>query len=60
MLSGDYPANAQQRISVKACLYEPEDALAEVRQFYESATESLLRQHSRKVGDSYLVDIVAE
>lgn len=60
MLSGDSLANAQQREFVKACLYKPESGLAEVRQFYESKTESLIRQHSRKVGGTYQVDIVAE
>ncbi|SPO05473.1 related to Psi-producing oxygenase A [Cephalotrichum gorgonifer] len=60
MLSGDAPANAQQRVSVKRCLYEPQNALNEVRQFYESATECVLRERSRKLGDTYQVDIVAD
>jgi hypothetical protein len=31
-----------------------------VRHFYESITAELFRQHSRKVGESYQVDIVRE
>jgi hypothetical protein len=60
MLSGDSTANAQQRAFIKGCLYKPENGLAEVRQFYESITEKLIHQHSRKVAGSYQVDIVAE
>lgn len=60
MLSGDAPANTEQRNFVQKCLYSPENGLEEVRQFYESTTAKLLRQHSRKIGESYQVDIVRE
>jgi hypothetical protein len=60
MLSGDSPANTQQRVFVRECLYKPERALEEVRRFYESSTEKFIRQYSRKIGGSYQVDIVAE
>ncbi len=60
MLSGDAPANAQQRGSVRECLYKPERALDEVRQFYESATTNFIRQYAHKLGGSYQLDIVAE
>ena len=60
MLSGDALANAEQRQFVKQCLYSPEKGLEEVRQFYESITATLLRQHARKIGESYQVDIVRE
>ncbi|KAH8800451.1 heme peroxidase family protein [Xylogone sp. PMI_703] len=60
MLSGDAPANSEQRDFVKQCLYSPEDSLEEVRQFYESITAKLFRQHSRKIGESYQVDIVRD
>jgi hypothetical protein len=60
MLSGDTPANTEQRGFVKQCLYSPESGLKEVRHFYESITAELFRQHSRKVGEFYQVDIVKE
>ncbi|KAJ3453403.1 hypothetical protein MRS44_017650 [Fusarium solani] len=60
MLSGDALANAEQRQFVKQCLYSPEKGLEEVRQFYESITATLLRQHGRKIGESYQVDIVRD
>jgi hypothetical protein len=60
MLSGDTPSNSEQRDFVQQCLYSPESALKEVREFYESTTAKLFRQHSRKVGESYQVDIVRQ
>ncbi|KAK2923217.1 hem peroxidase, animal-type [Fusarium oxysporum f. sp. vasinfectum] len=60
MLSGDTPANTEQRGFVKQCLYSPESGLEEVRHFYESITAELFRQHSRKVGEFYQVDIVKD
>ncbi|KAE8166073.1 heme peroxidase [Aspergillus tamarii] len=60
MLSGDSSENAQQRVLVKDCLYRPTDCLEEVRKFYESVTMDLLRQHSRKLGSTYQVDIVRD
>ncbi|KAK3937994.1 heme peroxidase [Diplogelasinospora grovesii] len=60
MLSGDTTENAEQRDSVKQCLYSPENGLEEVRQFYESITAKLFRLHSRKIGESYQVDIVRD
>ncbi|KAH7009651.1 heme peroxidase family protein [Ilyonectria destructans] len=60
MLSGEAPANTEQRNFVQKCLYSPENGLEEVRQFYEAITAKLLRQHSRKIGESYQVDIVRD
>lgn len=60
MLSGDSPANAEQRRFVNECLYEPKAILEEVRQLYETITTDLLRGHSRKLGKGYQVDIVRE
>jgi hypothetical protein len=60
MLSGDSKANSQQRAFVKGCLYRPENALNEVRKFYEATTLSLIHQYSRKLGGSYQVDVVRE
>ncbi|KAH7112773.1 heme peroxidase family protein [Dactylonectria estremocensis] len=57
MLSGDSPANARQRVVVQDCLYSPENGLEEVRRFYEETTTKLIRQNSRKIGDSYQVDV---
>jgi hypothetical protein len=60
MLSGDSTANGQQREFVKGCLYKPENALDEARKFYEAITLNLIRKYSRKLGDSYQVDVVRE
>jgi hypothetical protein len=60
MLSGDSAANAEQRRFVNECLYEPKSTLEQVRQLYESITTDLLRGQSRKLGNSYQVDIVRE
>jgi hypothetical protein len=60
MLSGDTAANTRQRLLVKECLYSPKEGLAQVRRFYEATTANLIRQHSRKIGDLYQVDIVRE
>jgi hypothetical protein len=60
MLSGDTPADTEQRNFVKGCLYSPEKGLEEVRQFYESITAKLIRRNSRNIGESYQVDIVKE
>jgi hypothetical protein len=60
MLSGDSVANAKQREFVKGCLFKPQNALDEVRKFYEAITLSLIRRYSRKIGKSYQVDIVRE
>ncbi|GAB1202587.1 hypothetical protein APSETT445_001206 [Aspergillus pseudonomiae] len=60
MLSGDSSANAKQRVFVKDCLYKPTDGLEEVRKFYEDVTMDLLRQHSRKLGSTYQLDIVRD
>lgn len=45
---------------MKDCLYKPTDGLEEVKKFYEKVTMDLLRQHSRKLGSTYQVDIVRE
>ncbi|KAG8417322.1 hypothetical protein J3459_012415 [Metarhizium acridum] len=60
MLSGDAPANTEQRHFVQKCLYSPENGLEEVKQFYESITAKLIRQHSHKVGESHQMDIVRD
>jgi hypothetical protein len=60
MLSGDSTANAQQRVFVKGCLFKPENALDEVRKFYEAITFNFIRQNSHKIGGSYQVDVVRE
>ncbi|KAL5603616.1 hypothetical protein FOVSG1_006366 [Fusarium oxysporum f. sp. vasinfectum] len=60
MLSGDSPANAQQRTEVQKCLYSPENGLEQVKQFYEQVTANLIRQNSRRIGGSYQIDVVKD
>jgi len=60
MLSGDKPANTEQRNFVKGCIYSPPNALEEVRGFYEDITTSLIEKYKRKLGNSYQLDVVKE
>ena len=60
MLSGDKPANAEQKKFVGNAIYSPTKGLEEVREFYENLTTNLLKQKSHKLGESYQVDIVRE
>lgn len=60
MLSGDSPANAQQRTEVQKCLYSPANGLEQVQRFYEQVTANLIRQNSRRIGGSYQIDVVKE
>ncbi|KAL4920142.1 heme peroxidase [Aspergillus aurantiobrunneus] len=60
MLSGDTPANAEQRTFVAERLYRPSDSLEQVRRFYESTTSELIRKNSKKLEGSYQIDIVRD
>ncbi|PKY04594.1 heme peroxidase [Aspergillus campestris IBT 28561] len=60
MLSGDSTANADQRVFVNKCIYQPKDSLEEVQQYYERTTLELLREYSKKAGPSYYVDAVRD
>lgn len=60
MLSGDQPANAEQRRSVQEAMYQPKGTLDDVRIFYEKITMDLINKHRRRLGNSYQVDIVQE
>lgn len=60
MLSGDKPSNTEQRNEVQEAMYRPEDTLEQVRTFYETVTEDLIRKNKKKLGNSYQIDIVKE
>lgn len=60
MLSGDSPANAEQKVFVKNAVYKPQGGLDEIRQYYEVITTKLIHENSRKLGDVYQLDIVRE
>jgi len=60
MLSGDSPANAEQKVFVKNAVYKPQVGLDEIRQFYEGLTTKLIHENSRKLGDVYQLDVVRE
>ncbi|KAF2995005.1 hypothetical protein E8E14_001815 [Neopestalotiopsis sp. 37M] len=60
MLSGDKPSNTAQREFIKEKMYRPDDTLTEVREFYEKTTAKLIKQHARKLGSSYQIDIVQD
>lgn len=60
MLSGDSQANNQQRNFVSKCMFEPKEALDEVRNFYEAVTLEFLHKFSKKARSIYQVDAVRE
>lgn len=60
MLSGDKPSNTEQRKEVQEAMYRPADTLVEVRKFYETVTQDLIRKNKRKMGNVYQIDIVKE
>lgn len=55
------PANAKQRDEINSALYKPQDALEEVRKFYETVTTDLIQKNKRKLGAyAYQIDVVKE
>ncbi|KAL4935916.1 hypothetical protein BDV06DRAFT_217065 [Aspergillus oleicola] len=60
MVSGDGVSNGEQRTFIVERLYRPNDSIEQVRQFYESITADLLHRHSRKLGNSYQIDMVRD
>ncbi|KAB2572892.1 Psi-producing oxygenase A [Lasiodiplodia theobromae] len=60
MLSGDKPSNTEQRKEVQEAMYRPADTLVEVRKFYETVTQDLIRKNKRKMGNVYQIDIVKD
>lgn len=60
MLSGDSPAEAQQKVFVKNAVYCPQHGLDEIRQFYEETTTRMIHDNSRKLGDSFQLDVVKD
>jgi hypothetical protein len=60
MLSGDAPANAEQKKFVGQAVYGPQHGLEEIRQFYETLTTNLVRRESYRFGEAYILDAVRE
>ncbi|KAL4803481.1 heme peroxidase [Aspergillus unguis] len=60
MLSDDLRSNAEQRAFFAERMYRPQDAINQIRVFYESITAELVRRNSKKLGDGYHVDIVRD
>ena len=60
MLSGDSPANAEQKKFVEHAVYCPAHGLDQVRQFYEKLTTNLVKQKSHKLRHTYTLDAVRE
>ena len=60
MLSGDAPANAEQKKFVGQAVYAPQHGLEEVRQFYEALTTNLVQRESYRFGETYILDAVKE
>lgn len=60
MLSGDSPANAEQKVFVKNAVYSPQHGLDEIRRFYEEITTKLIHENSRTLGHFNQLDVVRE
>ncbi len=60
MLSGDAPANSEQKNFVAHAMYGPTKGLGEIRQFYEMITAKLVRENSFKIRNTYQLDAVRE
>ncbi|CAN8096303.1 unnamed protein product [Discula destructiva] len=60
MKSGDAHANTEQREQIIKALFQPQDAFAEIRKFYESTTVDLIEKNKRLLGDVYQIDIVKD
>ncbi|KAL4933358.1 heme peroxidase [Aspergillus undulatus] len=60
MLGGDALANAEQRTYMAERMYRPTDAIEQIKQFYENITADLIWRTSKKLGDSYQVDLVRD
>lgn len=61
MLSGDRPANSEQKKFVHDRLYLGDvDWRKQIREFYEELTVKLIRKKAYRLGDAYQVDAVRE
>lgn len=60
MLSGDSPANAEQKLFVGNAIYKPQHGLDQIRKFYENLTEKLIHEKSRQLGGYFQLDVVKE
>lgn len=60
MLSGDLPANAEQKVFVKNAVYSPQNGLDEIRRYYEEITTKLIHENSRTLGNFIQLDVVRE
>jgi hypothetical protein len=60
MLSGDKPWNTEQKNICEHALYDPSKGLEQIRDFYKSVTESLVREKSHKLRDTYQLDAVRD
>ncbi|MCJ1470995.1 hypothetical protein MMC07_009643 [Pseudocyphellaria aurata] len=60
MLSGDSPANAEQKVFVKNAVYSPPHGLEEIGRFYEEITTKLIHEKSRSLGGFIQLDVVRD
>ena len=60
MLSGDEPWNTEQKNFCEHALYDPSDGLSEIRDFYRTVTETLVREKSHKLRDTYQLDAIRD
>jgi hypothetical protein len=60
MLSGDKPWNAEQKKICLHALYDPVQALSQVRDLYNTVTNDLIKTKSIKLRDRYQIDLVKD
>jgi hypothetical protein len=60
MLSGDKPWNAEQRGYCQNALYRPSKGLDQIRDYYRTVTERLIREKSNKMRETYQLDAVRD
>ncbi|KAF2638101.1 heme peroxidase [Massarina eburnea CBS 473.64] len=60
MLSGDKPWNAGQKKVCLHALYDPVQGLDQIRDFYNTVTDDLVKTKSIKLRDRYQIDLVRD
>ncbi|SMR63435.1 unnamed protein product [Zymoseptoria tritici ST99CH_3D1] len=60
MLSGDKTWNAEQKKTCLHALYDVPNGLAQIRDFYGTVTDSLIKSKSIKLRDRYQIDLVRD
>ncbi|PVH91026.1 heme peroxidase, partial [Periconia macrospinosa] len=60
MVSGDKPWSPKQKQICLHALYDPDQGLNQIRDFYDTVTNNLIKTESIKMGDCYQIDLVRD